>query len=136
MNTRDAHMDSAPGSERVLAVVIGRAGSKGLPRKNALPVAGIPMIARTVRFARASGRIDRTIVSTDGAEIAAIARDEGVDVFLRPDEVSHDTATVEQHLACLTLQLKSMDVGTGAHFASLEIHLELMHRRVRHHELG
>lgn len=95
MNTRDAHMDSAPGGERVLAVVIGRAGSKGLPRKNALPVAGIPMIARTVRFARASGRIDRTIVSTDGAEIAAIAHDEGVDVFLRPDEVSHDTATVD-----------------------------------------
>ena len=47
---------------KVLAVVIGRAGSKGLPRKNALPVAGVPMIARTVRFARASQEIDRVIV--------------------------------------------------------------------------
>lgn len=82
-------------NERVLAVIIGRAGSKGLPRKNALPVAGVPMIARTIRFALQSQAIDRTIVSTDGSEIAEIARHEGVDVFLRPDDVSNDTATVD-----------------------------------------
>jgi N-acylneuraminate cytidylyltransferase len=81
--------------EDVLAVVIGRAGSKGLPRKNALPVCGVPMIAHTIRFARASRSIARTIVSTDGDEIAAIARDEGVEVFLRPAELANDTATVD-----------------------------------------
>ena len=80
---------------KVLAVVIGRAGSKGLPRKNALPVAGVPMIARTIRFARASREIDRVIVSTDGDEIARIARDEGAEVFLRPESVSNDQATVD-----------------------------------------
>lgn len=94
MNAAHAHGASKYG-ERVLAVVIGRAGSKGLPRKNALSVAGIPMIARTVRFALQSRAIDRTIVSTDGEEIAAIARQEGVEVFLRPDDVSNDTATVD-----------------------------------------
>ncbi len=79
----------------VLAVIIGRAGSKGLPRKNALMVADAPMIAHTIRFARASRGIDRVIVSTDGEEIAQVARDEGVEVFLRPESVSHDTATVD-----------------------------------------
>ena len=63
--------------EEVLAVIIGRAGSKGLPRKNALMVADAPMIAHTIRFARASSTIDRVIVSTDGDEIAQIAADEG-----------------------------------------------------------
>jgi N-acylneuraminate cytidylyltransferase len=94
---RDANGTSgrAHGGERVLAVVIGRAGSKGLPRKNALPVAGVPMAARSVRFARASRLVDRTIVSTDGEEIAAIARGEGVEVFLRGEDVSNDTATVD-----------------------------------------
>jgi len=82
-------------AEDVLAVVIGRAGSKGLPRKNALPVCGVPMIAHTIRFARASRSIARTIVSTDGDAIAAIARDEGVEVFLRPAELANDTATVD-----------------------------------------
>jgi len=82
-------------TERVLAVIIGRAGSKGLPRKNALPVAGVPMIARTIRFALQSCAIERTIVSTDGNEIADISKHEGVEVFLRPEEVSNDTATVD-----------------------------------------
>ena len=91
----DSRATAAPGNERALAVVIGRAGSKGLPRKNALPVAGVPMIAHSVRFARASRSVDRVIVSTDGAEIAAIARAEGAEVFLRPDAVSNDTATVD-----------------------------------------
>jgi len=91
----DSRATAAPGNERVLAVVIGRAGSKGLPRKNALPVAGVPMIAHSVRFAQASRSVDRVIVSTDGAEIAAIARAEGAEVFLRPDAVSNDTATVD-----------------------------------------
>ena len=81
--------------EEVLAVIIGRAGSKGLPRKNALMVADAPMIAHTIRFARASSTIDRVIVSTDGDEIAQIAADEGVEVFMRPESVSHDTATVD-----------------------------------------
>lgn len=81
--------------ERVLAVVIGRAGSKGLPHKNALPVAGVPMLARTVRLARAARTVDRTIVSTDGEELAAIARAEGAEVFLRPAELANDTATVD-----------------------------------------
>lgn len=91
----DSRATAAPGNERALAVVIGRAGSKGLPRKNALPVAGVPMIAHSVRFALASRSVDRVIVSTDGAEIAAIARAEGAEVFLRPDAVSHDAATVD-----------------------------------------
>jgi len=91
----DSRATAAPGNERALAVVIGRAGSKGLPRKNALPVAGVPMIAHSVRFALASRSVDRVIVSTDGAEIAAIARAEGAEVFLRPDAVSNDTATVD-----------------------------------------
>ena len=82
-------------ADSVLAVVIGRAGSKGLPRKNALPVAGVPMLARSVRFAKASREIGRVIVSTDGEEIARIARDEGVEVILRPDSVSNDQATVD-----------------------------------------
>ena len=84
-----------PLAQDVIAVVIGRAGSKGLPRKNALPVAGVPMIAHTVRFALRSRLVGRVVVSTDGEEIAAIARDEGVEVSMRPAELAGDTATVD-----------------------------------------
>ncbi|MSR42010.1 MAG: acylneuraminate cytidylyltransferase family protein [Phycisphaerales bacterium] len=79
----------------VLAVIIGRAGSKGLPRKNALLVAGVPMIAHTIRAAREATSIGRMLVSTDGEEIAAIARSEGAEVCMRPIEFANDTATVD-----------------------------------------
>ncbi|RLS61484.1 MAG: acylneuraminate cytidylyltransferase family protein [Planctomycetota bacterium] len=88
-------MSHASTDEVVLAVVIGRAGSKGLPRKNALEVAGVPMIAHTIRAARAATSVQRIVVSTDGAEIAAIAQREGVEVSLRSAELASDTATVD-----------------------------------------
>ena len=97
--------------EHVVAVVIGRAGSKGLPRKNALPVAGVPMIAHTIRFARASASIGRVVVSTDGDEIAAIARGEGVEVVLRPAALANDTATVD---SAVRHAIEAIDGGAAA----------------------
>jgi CMP-N,N'-diacetyllegionaminic acid synthase len=87
--------DDATHDHEVLAVVIGRAGSKGLPRKNLLPLAGIPMIAHTIRFAKASPSVGRTVVSTDGEEIAAVARAEGCEVVLRPAALAGDAAPVD-----------------------------------------
>lgn len=81
------------GNERVLGIICGRGGSKGLPGKNIRPLAGRPMIAWSVDAARTAHTIDRTIVSTDCEEIAEAARAAGADVpFLRPPELSSDTA--------------------------------------------
>ena len=54
-------------SNRVVAVVIGRAGSKGLPGKNLLPIGGRPMIAHSVEHACGSSLVGRVLCSTDGA---------------------------------------------------------------------
>ena len=78
-----------------LAVVLARAGSKGLPNKNALPIAGKPMLAWTIEHALASKRIERVLVSTDGDELAQIAEQLGVEVVMRPQELASDTATVD-----------------------------------------
>lgn len=78
-----------------IAVIIGRAGSKGLPGKNAMLIAGRPMIQHTIDAAIASKRIRRIIVSTDGKAIADAARACGVEVVMRPDELANDTATVD-----------------------------------------
>lgn len=79
----------------VLGVIIARAGSKGLPNKNALPIAGKPMLAWTLEHALASQRIDRLIVTTDGKELADIARKYDVEVVERPQELASDSATVD-----------------------------------------
>lgn len=78
-------------SEPVLGLVPARGGSKGIPRKNLLPVAGRPLIAHTIEHARASRGIGRVVVSTDDEEIAAVARECGAEVpFLRPADLARD----------------------------------------------
>lgn len=78
---------------RVLAIIPARGGSKGLPGKNILPLAGKPVIAWTIEAARQSRFVDRVIVSTDSLEIAAVAEQHGAEVpFLRPAELAGDQA--------------------------------------------
>jgi N-acylneuraminate cytidylyltransferase len=81
--------------QRVLAVVIGRAGSKGLPGKNAMPLAGRPMICHTIDDALNAETVDRVIVSTDGQAIAEAARQMNVEVVMRPAHLASDAATVD-----------------------------------------
>lgn len=74
-----------------LGIIPARGGSKGIPRKNLLTMAGKPLMAWTVDAARASGNIDRLIVSTEDAEIAAAARQLDCEVpFVRPAHLAQD----------------------------------------------
>jgi N-acylneuraminate cytidylyltransferase len=82
---------------RVVAVIIGRAGSKGLPGKNALPLpfGGKPTICYSIEHALAATCVQRVIVSTDGRDIARAATARGVEVVDRPADLASDTATVD-----------------------------------------
>ncbi|GGE35192.1 hypothetical protein GCM10007276_10880 [Agaricicola taiwanensis] len=85
----------------MIAVVPARGGSKGLPRKNVLPLAGLPLIVHSLRCALAAREISRVVVSTDDEEIAAVARSvEGVEVpFMRPAHLATDSASaIDVHL--------------------------------------
>lgn len=77
-----------------LAIIPARGGSKGIPKKNIYPVAGHPLIYYSIQAAKEAekaGAVDRVIVSTDSEEIAAVARECGVEApFIRPAELSSD----------------------------------------------
>ncbi len=77
------------------AVILARAGSKGLPGKNAMLLAGRPMVAHTIAHARHASLITRVLVSTDCPCVRRAAEDEGVEVIDRPSELAGDTATVD-----------------------------------------
>jgi CMP-N,N'-diacetyllegionaminic acid synthase len=78
----------------VLAIIPARGGSKGLPNKNILPLAGHPLIAYSVQAGLLSPSITRTIVSTDSPQIAAIAHSYGAEVpFMRPAEFAQELST-------------------------------------------
>ncbi|MER5324298.1 N-acetylneuraminate synthase family protein [Streptosporangium roseum] len=80
---------------RVLAVVPARGGSVGVPLKNLAAVGGTPLVARAVRACVRAELIDEVAVSTDHAEIAAVAREAGATVIDRPEELSDATASSE-----------------------------------------
>ena len=83
-------------SQNVVAILLARGGSKGLPRKNILPLAGTPLLAYSIKSAMSSHYVDRVVVSTDDEEIASVAREYGAEVpFLRPAKLADDLATSE-----------------------------------------
>ncbi len=76
---------------KVLGIITARGGSKGLPGKNLRVLGGKPLLAYTIDSARASGALDRIILSTDDQAIADAGRALGCDVpFLRPGELARD----------------------------------------------
>jgi CMP-N-acetylneuraminic acid synthetase len=88
----DPRQHEAP---EVLALIPARGGSRGLPGKHLLPLAGKPLIVHTIEQARTSRRVTRVLVTTDDAAIAAAARAAGAEApFLRPAELATDTAPI------------------------------------------
>ncbi len=80
-------------NKKILAVITARAGSKRLPNKNILNLAGKPLIAWTIDTAKKTKYIDKLIVSTDSKDIAEISKIHGAEIpFLRPKELANDTA--------------------------------------------
>jgi CMP-N,N'-diacetyllegionaminic acid synthase len=79
---------------KILALIPARGGSKRVPGKNTKLLAGHPLIAWTILAARGSGVLDAVMVSTDDAQIKAVAEDHGISVpWLRPEELATDTAS-------------------------------------------
>lgn len=82
-------------NEPLTAIIPVRGGSKGIPGKNLRRVAGgESLLERAIRFALRSPRIERTIVTTDDAEMHAVAARHGVQSpTLRPAHLASDSAT-------------------------------------------
>jgi CMP-N-acetylneuraminic acid synthetase len=93
-----------------LAVIPARGGSKRLPRKNVLDLAGKPLIAWTIEAAKQSKYIDHFVVSTDDQEITDVSKQFGAEVLTRPGELATDTASsVDVVLHSINAQQKQYD---------------------------
>lgn len=72
----------------IVSFIPARGGSERLPRKNIKMLAGKPMLAWTIEASLQSKYIDRTIVSTEDAEIKEVALKYGAEVIDRPAKYS------------------------------------------------
>jgi pseudaminic acid cytidylyltransferase len=95
-----------------LAIIPARGGSVRLPRKNIAEFLGRPIIAYTVSAAVESKCFDRVIVSTEDAEIAAIAAQVGAQVLDRAQELATSAATVVE----VCFDVLTREEAAGRHY--------------------
>ena len=93
--------------DRVLGITAARGGSKGVPGKNIRPINGIPMLAYTIREAKKSEHITRYVVSTDDDDIAAVAKQYGAEVQMRPEGLAQDDTPMIDVIQYVTRQCEA-----------------------------
>lgn len=80
---------------RVVAIIPARGGSKGIPNKNIINIAGLPLIAWSILQAKKVDKIESVWVTSDDNLILDIASKYGANTIQRPKELSGDLATSE-----------------------------------------
>lgn len=86
--------------KRIIVTIGARGGSKGIPHKNILPLAGKPLLVHSIEAAKEFGWADRITVSTDDPKIQKVAQKWGVEVpYLRPAKLSGDVVSRELVIA-------------------------------------
>jgi N-acylneuraminate cytidylyltransferase len=97
-------------SDRCLAVIPARGGSKGLPGKNIRELLGLPLLVHSLKCAAMVPEITRTVVSTDSEEIAETAARHGGDVpFLRPAALADDTTPMMPVIAHAVAEIERLE---------------------------
>jgi len=79
----------------IVAIILARGGSKGIPRKNIINFCGKPLIVWTIEQLQSSKGIDSIWVSSDSEDILTIGLNHGAQSIRRPDKLSGDDATSE-----------------------------------------
>lgn len=99
-------MNEIDQKQKIIAIIPARGGSRGLPRKNILPLAGKPLIAWTIEQAKQSRYIDKVVVSTEDNEIAEISKKYGAEVVERPKELATDSSLAIEAVRYTLTELK------------------------------
>lgn len=98
--------------QNVVAVILARQNSKGVPLKNLATVGGISLLGRAILAAEKSGVFSHIVVSTDGDLIATEAQKyDVVTLVRRPEHLANDTAT---SISGVLHALEVLNIHTGS----------------------
>lgn len=107
-------------NQTVYAIIPARGGSRGVPRKNIIPLNSVPLIAYTIKAAKTCAFVDRVIVTTDDNEIAAVAKEWGAEVpFIRPPDLGKDHVGVGDAIFHALGALEKMGSSIDLYFVLL-----------------
>jgi CMP-N-acetylneuraminic acid synthetase len=100
-------------SEKIIAIIPARGGSKRIPQKNIVDFGGKPMIAWTIEAALKSKFVSRVIVSTDDEQIAEISKFYGAEVPFLRDQNADDHSSVSLATIRTLLQLEDLEKNSA-----------------------
>jgi N-acylneuraminate cytidylyltransferase len=103
-----------------ICIIPARGGSKGLPRKNVLPLCGRPLLAWNVLAALEACGAGNVFVTTDDAEISAVGAHYGARIIQRPAELAADKASSESALLHALGEIRTLEGGLPDHFLFLQ----------------
>ena len=101
---------------KIIAIILARGGSKGIPRKNIRNLNGIPLINYTIKQCFNAG-IDNIFTSSDDNEILEIAENQGSKIIKRPKEISGDFSTSESGWIHAIDNIQNIDIDNDWIFA-------------------
>jgi len=79
----------------ICALLLGREGSVGFPKKNVYPVLGRPLVSYPLMAAKDAASVDRVYLSTDSPILKAIGLQHGARIIDRPAHLASKTALGE-----------------------------------------
>lgn len=96
-------------NKKVVVIIPARGESERIPRKNMVKLDGKPLIYYSIKHSLDSDCVDRTIVSTEDAEIKEASLKFGAEVLDRPSEFAQNTSSTLDVLKDAVNQLKDKE---------------------------
>ena len=93
-------------SDIVVAIVLGRKGSKGICDKNTMDILGRPSFHYPILAAKNSNYVDKVFVSTNHELIIEKSREQGLSIITRPESLCTDEALFEDALVHAYFKVK------------------------------
>ena len=88
-------------SKSIVAIILARGGSKGIPKKNLRLFGGIPLVEWCLSAALKSEKIDSVILSSDSKEILDCGSVLGCEIHNRSSKHSEDTTSSEESMLAI-----------------------------------
>ena len=85
-------------NDKVIAIILGRKGSKGVKDKNTMDILGKPAFSYSFTAAKTSKYVDKIFVTSDHEKILKTAINEGFSIIKRPKYLCNDEALFEDAL--------------------------------------
>jgi len=78
---------------KILGIIPARGGSKGIPKKNIISIAGKSLLAWTIEEAKKSRFLNKIVVSSDDPQIISVAEKYNCEIIKRPKRYATDYAS-------------------------------------------